>query len=191
MQQAESMYAIDTHYKVCISTSHVTTLTLLLGIWQHNYTHLNRIKSDHTSYCVVTRYSNGHSFYLYTITCTYCISPCTWLQHVKSHLFRMHNHLQYWTPCTTFPDWEYTLSDLYTSLSAWLKLKSTSLILLWTIEHTMNTWQFNATFAHYGVHQAYKTENKRKGDNFYTSTVSTDWSVLFNIVLTNQMDKNV
>ena len=33
-------------------------------------------------------------------------------------------------------------------------------------------------FAHRGLRQAYKTENKRKGDNFYTSTVNNDWPVL-------------
>ena len=30
-------------------------------------------------------------------------------------------------------------------------------------------------FAHHGLRQAYNTENKRKGGNFYTCTVSNDW----------------
>ena len=33
-------------------------------------------------------------------------------------------------------------------------------------------------FAHHGLLQAYKIENKREGDNIHTSTVSNDLSVL-------------
>ena len=42
----------------------------------------------------------------------------------------------------------------------------------------MKHLSINATFAHHRLRQAYRTENKRKGGNFYACIVSNDWPVL-------------
>ena len=58
-------------------------------------------------------------------------------------------------------------------------LKPLNLIIRWEIKHTMKALDNSMQrFAHHGLLQAYKIENKMEGDNIPTSTVSNDSSVL-------------